>query len=118
MRFPIETLRQVASRELFMPSTARVLSFTTTQDDYGGEAQVEQVKAVTRCRLEPGSGSEGVFRDAVRTTMSATVYLPFGTEVLASDYLEVDGRRFSVQAIAARSAGHSAHVEVAVSNVS
>lgn len=121
--FPIGIARDIFNAPAFMPSTCKILTTRWEPGDYGGGTPVDSVVSQTRCRLEPGGGSEGVFQDAVRTRTSAVVHLPFGTDVKTHDpetgdayYLEVDGRRFNIESIAAISAAHSVGPVVAVSD--
>lgn len=90
------------------------------EDDYGDPLPSEESRTtVDNCAVAPLKLDEDSDTDGTRLLDGFTVYLPHGTDVLASDLLEVRGRVCHVDGVpgvwvSPYSASHPRGVEVVV----
>lgn len=111
----VDTVRHWS--KALMPETCQVVRMVPGgRDEYGDPiGEVEAIVATVPCKLSPIGADEEVAAGQLAASSSGKVALPWGTSVLSSDTLRVDGRDYNVAGVLERGSGHAPHIEILVS---
>lgn len=92
-----------AEREKLLPETVYVQRLTRTSDDAGGASEAWSTVATVRGSLEQSKGNEQVLADRIGAVLTYTATLPYDTEILHGDRLQVNGRQYQIETTLDRS---------------
>jgi SPP1 family predicted phage head-tail adaptor len=108
----IDTVRYYS--EQMMEDSCEVIRMVEGgRDPYGDPLPpTETVVATTICRFRPLGGDEEVIAGRLSATVETVVSLPFGTEVVSSDILRINGVDYNIVAALPRSPDQSPQVDV------
>jgi SPP1 family predicted phage head-tail adaptor len=73
---------------------------------------------MTKCRVQPLRGREGVVAEQLSEVVEATCHLRLGTDIRVTDRVVVDGRTYEVHSVPPRSEALKPHEEALIGRVS
>jgi SPP1 family predicted phage head-tail adaptor len=92
-----------AEREKLLSETVYVQRLTRTSDTAGGSSEAWQTVYTVDGSLVQSSGNERVIADRIGAVLTYTATLPYDTDVLQGDRLQVNGRQYQIETILDRS---------------